>query len=135
MATVMGFGNGDDYLCRLDEHRGRVAGHFNDLIAEPGESDEAESEDDLQLWGDGLSAEALADLGYRRAEETLQQLQALQQSAKVVTLQPEGRARLEQFMPRLLQECTEADDPDLARCVAAPTSRCCWRIRRPCESW
>ena len=114
MATVMGFDNWDDYLCRLDEHRARVAGHFNDLIAEPGESGEAESEDDLQLWGDGLSAEVLADLGYGRAEETLQQLQALQQSAKVVTLQPEGRARLEQFMPRLLQECTEADEPDLA---------------------
>jgi glutamate-ammonia-ligase adenylyltransferase len=32
----------------------------------------------------------------------------------VVTLQPEGRARLDQFMPRLLQACAEVEDPDLA---------------------
>ena len=114
MATVMGFSSWDEFLSRLDEHRARVARHFNDLIADPGETDEPAGDDDLQLWGDGLTAEALADLGYSRAEASLQLLQELQQSAKVVTLQAEGRARLEQFMPRLLQDCTEVDEPDLA---------------------
>jgi glutamate-ammonia-ligase adenylyltransferase len=114
LATVMGFHSWDDYLRELDEHRARVAGHFNDLIADPGDTAEPDTEDDQRLWGEELSESALAELGYLRVRETLQRLQALQQSARVATLQPEGRARLEQFMPRLLQDCAETDEPDLA---------------------
>jgi glutamate-ammonia-ligase adenylyltransferase len=114
MATVMGFDSWDAYMQRLDEHRSRVASHFNDLIADPAQSSSPVDEDDLRLWGEGLNAEALQELGYRESEDTLQRLQALQQSPKVVTLQAEGRARLEQFMPQLLHGCVEVDDPDLA---------------------
>ena len=39
MATVMGFALWEDYLAALDVHRRRVAGHFDDLIAEPEEND------------------------------------------------------------------------------------------------
>jgi glutamate-ammonia-ligase adenylyltransferase len=114
MATVMGFTRWEDYLEVLDAHRQRVAAHFNDLIAEPEENDSAAGGDELPLWGEGLSAAALAQLGYQQPELTLAALQELQQSGRVFSLQAEGRERLEQFMPRLIQACSEATDPDLA---------------------
>jgi glutamate-ammonia-ligase adenylyltransferase len=120
MATVMGFTDWDDYLEALDTHRRLVAAHFNDLIAEPEEADASGGDDELPLWGEGLSASALARLGYQQPELTLQSLQELQQSGRVLTLQAVGRERLEQFMPRLLQACSEAADPDLALARVLP---------------
>ena len=114
MATVMGFACWEDYLQVLDGHRGLVAGHFNDLIAAPEEESEGLDEAELPLWGEGLCAASLSDLGYRAVSESLQSLQDLQQSSRVMTLQAEGRERLEQFMPQLLRGCAEVDDPDLA---------------------
>ncbi len=112
LAAVMGFACWDDYLAALDSHRRVVATHFNDLIAAPGEPSAAA--DEPALWGEGLAAGTLAALGYRQPEQSLQALLELQQSGRVLTLQPEGRERLEQFMPQLLHACAEADDPDLA---------------------
>jgi len=112
LATVMGCACWDDYLTALDSHRRVVATHFNDLIAAPGEQPAAA--DEPPLWGEGLAAGTLAALGYQRPEQSLQALLELQQSGRVLTLQPEGRERLEQFMPQLLHACAEADDPDLA---------------------
>ena len=114
MATVMGCAGWEQYLELLQRHRAKVAGHFSELIAAPEEEDSSEREDDLYLWGEGLSADALAELGYSAAEESLQRLQELQHSTRVVTLQAEGRERLQLFMPQLLRACAEVDDPDLA---------------------
>jgi [glutamine synthetase] adenylyltransferase / [glutamine synthetase]-adenylyl-L-tyrosine phosphorylase len=114
MATVMGFAGWEDYLVVLDVHRQLVARHFNDLIAAPEEESGPAAEDQLVLWGEGLAAAALTSLGYREVEATLQALQDLQQSSRVVTLQVEGKERLEQFMPQLVRACAEVADPDLA---------------------
>jgi glutamate-ammonia-ligase adenylyltransferase len=114
MATVMGFTDWEAYREALRGHRQRVSAHFTNLIADPGESDEVEGEDELALWGEGLSAAALDMLGYRDAEASLAALQALQDNPRVVTLQVAGRERLEQFMPQLLRACAEVENPDLA---------------------
>ena len=114
MATVMGFPGWDAYLEVLESHRGRVAGHFADLIAAPEDETRDSSDDELPLWGEGLCEEPLSTLGYQRVEESLQRLQDLQQSSRVMTLQAEGRKRLEQFMPQLLRACGDVDDPDMA---------------------
>ena len=123
LAAVMGFAGWEPYLDALASHRAVVAGHFRELIAAPDET-EASAEDDGALWGEGLSAQSLAALGYRRPEETFAELQALQQSPRVLMLQEQGRERLRQFMPRLLRACAELasaepgevmrGDPDLA---------------------
>jgi glutamate-ammonia-ligase adenylyltransferase len=113
MATVMGFASWEDYLVTLDGHRRLVAGHFSDLIAAPEEEPGGAEEDELPLWGEDLCAEALSSLGYHSAEDTLQRLQDLQGSSRVMTLQAEGRERLDLFMPQLLRSCAEMDDPDL----------------------
>ena len=114
MATVMGFGDWDEYLQALERHRSRVALHFEGLIAPPEEESVEQAVEELPLWGEGLCAEALAALGYREPEQSLERLLQLQGSTRVITLQAEGRARLEQFMPQLVRACAEADDPDLA---------------------
>ena len=114
MATVMGFGDWDEYLQALERHRSRVALHFEGLIAPPEEESVEQAVEELPLWGEGLCAEALAALGYRDPEQSLERLLQLQGSTRVITLQAEGRARLEQFMPQLVRACAEADDPDLA---------------------
>jgi glutamate-ammonia-ligase adenylyltransferase len=124
MATVMGYGSWESYLATLNEHRRVVATHFRDLIADPEERAANPVADDALLWGDGLSEHSLAALGFQRPLETFEALQALQQSPRVLTLQPQGRERLQQFMPQLLRACIEAtkagsetagaDDPDLA---------------------
>lgn len=114
MATVMGFALWEDYLEALNAHRQRVLSHFNALIADPEENESPGDADDLPLWGDELSTDILAALGYQQPEPTLAALQELQQSARVLGLQAEGRERLEQFMPRLIQACSDAPDPDLA---------------------
>jgi glutamate-ammonia-ligase adenylyltransferase len=114
MATVMGYDSWERYLAALNEHRRIVAGHFRELIAPPeGETPGAGAED-RALWGDGLGEESLADLGYRRPQETFAALQALQQNPRVLTLQVQGRERLQQFMPQLLRACAEVAEPDLA---------------------
>jgi [glutamine synthetase] adenylyltransferase / [glutamine synthetase]-adenylyl-L-tyrosine phosphorylase len=114
MATVMGFGSWEEYLVALEAHRHLVGRHFNALIAAPEEESESAEDDQRVLWGEGLAADSLASLGYREAEATLQALLELQQSSRVITLQVEGRERLEQFMPQLIRACSEVDDPDLA---------------------
>ena len=114
MATVMGYTDWESYLAALEGHRKLVAGHFSELIAAPEEDDPKAADEERSLWGEGLAEDALTNLGYQRAQETLAALLALQQSPRVVTLQVQGRERLEQFMPQLLRACAEADDPDLA---------------------
>ncbi len=113
MATVMGCASWEGYLVVLETHRQIVAAHFNDLIAAPDENDAIAVNDALPPWGEELSAGVLSALGYRQPEQSLQALQELQQSGRVLTLQAEGRERLEKFMPQLLRACAEVNDPDL----------------------
>lgn len=115
LATVMGFASWELYLETLQAHRDRVSAHFADLIAPPEEEDEtAPDTDDSGLWGDDLDPQALAGLGYRDIDSTVQKLSALRDSNRVVALQTEGLERLNQFMPLLLRAGAETDAPDLA---------------------
>ncbi len=113
MATVLGFQNWDAFAAELQAQRELVSGHFRDLIAPP-ESEDEEGEDDLILWGPGLTEEALHELGFGQPAESLRLLQELAQGKRLLTLQVEGRARLEQFMPQLLRACADLEQPDLA---------------------
>ncbi|MBE9537817.1 MAG: bifunctional [glutamate--ammonia ligase]-adenylyl-L-tyrosine phosphorylase/[glutamate--ammonia-ligase] adenylyltransferase [Proteobacteria bacterium] len=116
MATVMGFNNWQAYLAQLESHRATVAQHFQNLIAAPDESGTAGGgggEHQLH-WSDTFSVHSLEELGFRAPGEAQEFLAGLAQSPRVVTLQAEGKSRLEQFMPQLLQTCADTEDPDLA---------------------
>lgn len=114
MATVMGCDNWEAYREVLESHRGRVAGHFMELIAAPDEDESGDAVEEMVLWGEGLEAGTLAELGYQQSAESLQLLQELESSKRLVTLQVEGRERLEQFMPQLVRACAEVKNPDLS---------------------
>ena len=114
MAHVMGYSDWDSYLCGLQSQRDVVAGHFRDLIADPEDADPVSAEEEESLWGDGLSEASLQAFGFLRPRETLEALEALQQSPRVLAQQAQGRERLQQFMPLLLRACAELSDPDLA---------------------
>mgnify|MGYP001824277785 CR=1 FL=1 len=115
MATVMGFTSWEQYLQALQAHRDIVSGHFSGLIAPPEEEeDDTGPSDTAGLWGDDIDTAALARLGYADPDSCKEQLSALRNSNRVVALQVEGRDRLDQFMPQLLQACAETDYPDLA---------------------
>jgi len=111
MATVMGYDDWQAYTAALHEQRCIVAAHFRDLIADPQERDPKAVEHDSALWGDGLSERSLSALGFQRPHDTYEALQGLRQSPRVLTLQVEGRERLQQFMPQLLRACVEATNP------------------------
>jgi glutamate-ammonia-ligase adenylyltransferase len=113
MATVMGFADWEAYIAALEVHRGRVAGHFAELIAPPEEEAEPQT-DTAPLWGEELEPSALAALGFTQAEDSCARLADLAGSTRVLTLQAEGKERLEQFMPQLLRACAETRQPDSA---------------------
>ncbi len=114
LAAVMGFDDWEQYLAALTAQRERVARHFQALIEAPEEEAPAADAGEPPPWDDSLDAAALSALGYREPEESLARLQALRGSPRVLSLQAEGRDRLEQFMPRLLLACAELENPDLA---------------------
>lgn len=112
MATVMACDSWQDYREKLEYHRSIVSLHFQELIAAPDGNEEGAALSQ-QEWGESISAQSLSELGFHRTDESLQVLHDFQKSARVVTLQAEGKSRLQQFMPQLLQACVEMQDPDL----------------------
>ncbi|MEH6589289.1 MAG: bifunctional [glutamate--ammonia ligase]-adenylyl-L-tyrosine phosphorylase/[glutamate--ammonia-ligase] adenylyltransferase [Halioglobus sp.] len=112
MAFVMGFPDWDQYLAGLTVHRDIVAGHFRDLIAAPNEGEEERAES--LPWGEALGSQHLAELGFQTPDSALAELRALQSSPRVLTLQSEGKQRLEDFMPQLITACAQAENPDLS---------------------
>jgi len=113
MATVMGFNSWPQYIAQLDVHRGVVALHFQELIAAPDDSD-SEPAADVAQWDELFCEDALTELGFKAADKSLALLEELRDSPRVVTLQNEGKLRLQQFMPQLLRACAETDDADIA---------------------
>ncbi|NND67189.1 MAG: bifunctional [glutamate--ammonia ligase]-adenylyl-L-tyrosine phosphorylase/[glutamate--ammonia-ligase] adenylyltransferase, partial [Halioglobus sp.] len=112
LAVALGFDDWDSYRAALAAHRERVSAHFMALIEPPEEETDTAAEPDD--WSLALSKQNLAALGYQHVEDTLAELLKLRANPRIATLQPQGRARLDQFMPRLLAACAETDAPDLA---------------------
>ncbi len=113
MALVMGFDSYSAFEVELEAHRRVVATHFVDLIAPPAEEQEHDPEA-LPPWDESLSPGHLGVLGFTDPERGVQAVSDFRDSSRVAVLQPEGRDRLEQFMPLLLATCGETGQPDLA---------------------
>jgi len=112
MASTLGFANWESLLSALSDHRDIVSGHFRELIAAPDEEDGSEA--NPLPWGELLTCEHLDEMGFKDVDSSLNLLQTLQGSPRVITLQAEGKKRLEDFMPQLLNHCASAPDPDLS---------------------
>ena len=67
----------------------------------------------------------LSERGFAAPEGTWEALESLMSSIKVVTLQKNGRDRLEQFLPHLIEAASHLECPDLGVLRTLPfVTRC-----------
>ncbi|MFK3972240.1 bifunctional [glutamate--ammonia ligase]-adenylyl-L-tyrosine phosphorylase/[glutamate--ammonia-ligase] adenylyltransferase [Pseudomonas sp. NPDC087358] len=124
IAFIMGFADWDGFHKQLMYWRGRVDWHFRQVIADP---DEEEGQQDggeeivggewLPLWEESQNEESaclqLQEGGFVDAQKALKHLSNLRNSSQLRSMQRLGRERLDAFIPRLLAQAVEHDNPDL----------------------
>ncbi|KAA1171617.1 bifunctional [glutamate--ammonia ligase]-adenylyl-L-tyrosine phosphorylase/[glutamate--ammonia-ligase] adenylyltransferase [Marinobacter salinexigens] len=118
VALIMGFDDWAGCEHALNRHREQVATHFSDIITT---EDEEESGADAldegwhELWLAEVEEEAatrwLSDHGYEAPSDSYKALCDLRENRTVQTMQTQGRKRLNQFMPMLLNALTTVDNP------------------------
>ncbi|WP_064117142.1 bifunctional [glutamate--ammonia ligase]-adenylyl-L-tyrosine phosphorylase/[glutamate--ammonia-ligase] adenylyltransferase [Pseudomonas fluorescens] len=122
IAFMLGFADWDTFHEKLMFWRGRVAWHFAQVIADPDEEEGADCEvvvggEWLPLWEEAQDEEAacrqLEEGGFRDASKALKALAGLRGSPQLRAMQRLGRERLDAFIPRLLAQAVEHDNPDL----------------------
>ncbi|WP_416422096.1 bifunctional [glutamate--ammonia ligase]-adenylyl-L-tyrosine phosphorylase/[glutamate--ammonia-ligase] adenylyltransferase [Pseudomonas sp. App30] len=122
IAFMLGFADWNSFHERLMHWRGRIDWHFRQVIADPDEDEGDEGEvvvggEWLPLWEDVQDEEAacrqLQDAGFSDASKALRQLAGLRASPQLRAMQRIGRERLDAFIPRLLAQAVEHDNPDL----------------------
>nr|WP_314582015.1 bifunctional [glutamate--ammonia ligase]-adenylyl-L-tyrosine phosphorylase/[glutamate--ammonia-ligase] adenylyltransferase [uncultured Pseudomonas sp.] len=124
IALIMGFADWSSFHEKLMYWRGRVDWHFRQVIADP---DEEEGQHDsgeeivggewLPLWEESQNEESaclqLQEGGFADAQKALKHLSNLRNSSQLRSMQRLGRERLDAFIPRLLAQAVEHDNPDL----------------------
>jgi glutamate-ammonia-ligase adenylyltransferase len=124
IAFMMGFADWTTFHGQLMYWRGRVEWHFRQVIADP---DEEEGQQDhgeeivggewLPLWEESQNEESaclqLQEGGFADAQKALKNLSNLRNSSQLRSMQRLGRERLDAFIPRLLAQAVEHDNPDL----------------------
>ncbi|TWC41377.1 glutamate-ammonia-ligase adenylyltransferase [Pseudomonas sp. SJZ079] len=122
VAFILGFADWAAFHERLMHWRGRVDWHFRQVIADPDEDlNNAEEEvvggEWLPLWEDAQdeagACRQLEDAGFADAPAARQRLAGLRSGNQVRAMQRLGRERLDAFIPRLLAQAVEHDNPDL----------------------
>ena len=118
VAFSLGFTDWAECVTQLEAHRRRVARHFSDIIAvEENESEETTLEDGwFELWlgemdDDEVVNGWLGSHGFESPAQSAAQLRDLRESRTVQTLQTQGRRRLNQFMPVLLEALSQVERP------------------------
>lgn len=122
VAFMMGFDTWAAFHERLMYWRGRIEWHFRQVIADPDEDENGEADlcvgsEWLPLWEEALDEETacrqLADAGFTDAPAALHRLAGLRGGNQVRAMQRLGRERLDAFIPRLLAQAVEHENPDL----------------------
>ena len=122
VAFIMGFEGWEAFHQQLLYWRGRVDWHFRQVIADPDEDENAEGEALVggewlplweQDWDEDFACRQLNDAGFRDGQAACQRLATLRSGSQVRTMQRLGRERLDAFIPRLLAQAVEQEDPDL----------------------
>lgn len=122
IAFMLGFDSWDEFHQRLLYWRERIDSHFREVIADP---DEEVSEGETlvggewlplweQDWDEEFACQQLTEAGFKDGHAACRGLAALRSASQVRTMQRLGRERLDAFVPRLLAQAVEQDDPDLA---------------------
>ena len=119
IAWRCGFADWAALLTHLDQVRQQVRHHFDAVIADPEDSEDApEPTQAATLWRDELTDEQALELmqalGFTQLEASWQRLKALRQSRTVTSMQAMGRERLDALMPLLLDAVLTQTQPDEA---------------------
>ena len=116
LAQSMGHEDWGSFSEELEQQRQKVQGYFDLLFAAP-QADEAEEGLFAEIWQEGLTEEVAIrrlDLaGFDQSEKIWKQLQEFRQSSAFRYLGENGRRRLDQLMPLLLEAMAAADHSDL----------------------
>jgi glutamate-ammonia-ligase adenylyltransferase len=122
IAFMLGFADWPSFHAQLMHWRGRVDWHFRQVIADPDEEQGAESEmvvggEWLPLWeesqDDAAACRQLEEGGFVDAAKALKQLSGLRGSPQLRSMQRLSRERLDAFIPRLMAQVVEHENPDL----------------------
>jgi glutamate-ammonia-ligase adenylyltransferase len=124
IAFMMGFADWASFHEQLMHWRERVGWHFRQVIADPDEEDGQEDHGEeivggewLPLWEESQNEESaclqLQEGGFADAQKALKNLSNLRNSSQLRSMQRLGRERLDAFIPRLLAQAVEHDNPDL----------------------
>ncbi len=113
IAFSLGFADWKSAEHTLKQHRSIVAKHFANLIEEPAAANADRQTEPLwrQVWFGRATAEQIRKLFPDPDNEVLNrlldQLAELRTSSRIAQLQTQGRERVDQFMPLLLQQFAE----------------------------
>jgi len=121
VAFMLGCADWAVFRERLTHWRGRIDWHFRQVIADPDEEGGSAGEgcigaEWLPLWEAALDEAAacrqLSEAGFAEAQAAWQRLTGLRDSNQVRAMQRLGRERLDAFIPRLLAQAVEHENPD-----------------------
>ncbi len=110
LARSLGFGDYQQFLDVLDDHRQAVETIFDQLIDEP---DSADSEG-LRLWLHPDDRSLIEAFGFEDPEAAAGLLDALVTARDRSSVGSVGRERLDRLMPRLLDQVRQLERPALA---------------------
>ncbi|CAG8869982.1 Bifunctional glutamine synthetase adenylyltransferase/adenylyl-removing enzyme [Pseudomonas fluorescens] len=122
IAYMLGFADWESFHAQLMHWRARIDWHFRQVIADPDEEEGEDSElvvggEWSPLWeqaqDEDAAARQLQEAGFADAAKALRHLAGLRVSPALRSMQRIGRERLDAFIPRLLAQAVEHDDPDL----------------------
>ncbi|MFL1454334.1 bifunctional [glutamate--ammonia ligase]-adenylyl-L-tyrosine phosphorylase/[glutamate--ammonia-ligase] adenylyltransferase [Marinobacter sp. GN3S48] len=117
IALIMEFDGWDTCLQELEAHRERVARHFADIIATEEEEHESAALEEgwHELWlaemDEDTARQWLEQHGFEDPADSYGLLCNLRDSRTIEVMQTQGRKRLNQFMPVLLEALTQVDAP------------------------
>lgn len=119
IALIMGHTCWDDLIKTLNQHRSTVVAHFDDVISDPDEPEDAkENHEQWQsLWLERMTEEEELQLfrqeGFQEAESTRKQLASLRNGKAIARVRRQSRERLDAFMPLLLKVAASVSAPDI----------------------
>ncbi len=113
IAYSMGFANWEGFLTELNTHRQQVQEHFEQLLTSPQAEDETKQEG-VALFTDNAAEKVnyLRELGYQDVDACVDKLDKILNSHSCNNLSKNGRERLEQLLPLLVQASVGCDVPD-----------------------
>ncbi len=121
VASMLGFAGWADFHRQLMHWRARIDGHFREVIADPDEDEAAQAAgmlgaEWLPLWEEAVEEESairqLEEAGFSEPHTAFKRILDLKRGPQVRAMQRMGRERLDAFIPRLLAQAAEHDEPD-----------------------